>query len=136
MPKIAILNDQSVIVCDTKNRDGMAIVVLKAVDATPVFWSPDRSQLDGNVDVGGTPGGGIQILNTDAPLVLLGIREILWARAPVKTFLVVEVMECGFTTTVQQSFLPSGRSRYVPPQGRLPIDDGASNAGWWRKGNV
>lgn len=121
MPRIPILSDQSVVVADTLTRQGSAaLVVIRAGDATPVFWSQTRGDLDGNIDAGGNPGGGIPIFQTDPPLVLIAPKSQIWARSATKTFLYVEVLELDLQTYLGKTSTPAVQPRPVRPVGPIP----------------
>jgi len=124
MPKIPILNDQSVIVADTLTREGSTLIILKAADATPVFISQQRGDLDGNLDSGLNPQGGIPITSADPPLILTAVRAQLWARAAIKTSLYVEVLELSLSVYQNQKVqTPRVQPRYVRPVGVVPTYD-------------
>ena len=127
MPRILILPDQSVLVADTIARLDSAMVVMKAYDQTPVFWSASRNDLDGNTPANLTPNSGLPIFQTDPPLVLLGVRAQIWARAANSTFLYVEVMELAIETYLTrkgQTDTPGSPAQfqgfYRKPTGPLP----------------
>jgi hypothetical protein len=123
VPRIPILADQSVIVADTLTRTDSSVVIVRAGEATPVFLSQQRGDLDGNLDAGGNPGGGIPIFNTDPPLILLAVKAQLWARASAKTFLYVEVMEINlevYQAVRGASHQAQVQRRYVTHNGPLP----------------
>lgn len=88
--RFKVYKDQSVKLCDTSHvPDGMT-VLLQAQEAAQVFVDQERGLLDA-VDSGGTPTGGFFLSNAMAPLVLIGFRGELWARAGVETSIEVNL---------------------------------------------
>jgi hypothetical protein len=123
MPRIPILSDQSCVVADTLTRTDSSIVIIRAGEATPIFISQQRGDLDGNIDQAGNPGGGIPIFNTDPPLILLACKAQIWARASAKTFLYVEVLEVNlevYTAMRGATHQPGVQPKPIRHTGQLP----------------
>lgn len=127
MPRIIILPDQSNTIADTLSAKSSYTLIMRAFDATPVFWSQSRGDLDGNIDQGGNPTGGMPMFQTDPPVVLIGVRALIWGRAGTKTFVYVELIETNLGVYVAQrdAKAPPPQGRYVRPQGPLPNYDEA-----------
>lgn len=96
-------NDQAYLVVDTTQRADSVMVILKAVDATPIFWSQERADLDSNIDSGGNPQAGMLLSNNDPPLVLIGARIVVWARATAQTKIECQVISQNIGVSAQPS---------------------------------
>lgn len=122
--RVKIYRGQSTVICDTLSRKDPAIVILQAIEATPVFMDQDRANLDGNLDAGGNPQGGWFLTNASPVAILLGPKFVLWGRAGADTFVEVQVIEQRLeVNSVARS---STHQPAKPPPvhtGRLPSGD-------------
>ena len=133
-----VSNDQAYLIVDTTKRTDSVMVVLRATDATPIFWSQERADLESNIDAGGNPQAGMLLLNTDPPLVLTGAKIVVWARGTAKTKIECQVIVQQLSVTTLQG--PSGNSPGAAPPRRAPVSPNVPLPGfevsWSRKGGV
>jgi hypothetical protein len=110
------------VVFDTLNRTDPAVIILQAQEATPVFFSQDRADLDGNVDAGGNPRGGFFLTNASQPLSLVGAKCVLWGRAGADTEVEVQVLEQRIEVSAvprSSAHQPVTKPKPVPFQNRV-----------------
>lgn len=132
--------DQSYLVVDTTQRTDSVMIVLKAVDATPIFWSQERADLEGNIDAGGNPQAGMIMRDTDPPLVLIGSRMVVWARSVGQATKIEcqvvsqKIAVSGLTQGVNSPGASPPRTRPRPLQGDIKLP--GLEISWTRKGGV
>lgn len=132
-----VSNDQTYNIVDTTQRLDPVQVILRATDSTPIYWSQERADLEGNLDNAGVPRAGMLLLNTDPPLVLTGFRGVVWARSVAPTTLECQVIAQRVGIAQQ----PPGSSRFPgaappvrPPTGNVKLP--GFEISWTRKGGV
>lgn len=132
-----VSNDQAYLIVDTTQRTDSVMVILRATDATSIFWSQERADLESNIDAGGNPQAGMLLLNTDPPLVLIGARIVVWARATSQTKIECQVVsqKVGVAAQANDKVRSPGASPAVRPRqvsSSVSLPD--FSAGWQRKG--
>lgn len=107
--RVKLYPTQSVQILDTLSRIDPCLVVLRAIEATQVFIDQERANLDGALDPGGSPTGGLSLTNLDPPMILIGPKMILWGRAAAETFIEVQVipMRIEVTTVARETKGPT-----------------------------
>jgi hypothetical protein len=138
--RVPVSFDQAYLVVDTTSRQDSVMVILRAVDATPIFWSQERSDLESNLDAGGNPASGMLLLQTDPPLVLTGAKMIVWARsAAAPTKIECQVISQKISITAQGA-QPLRFPGTTPPRRTAPTGSGVNlpdfETSWTRKGGV
>lgn len=133
-----VSNDQAYNIVDTTQRVDPVQIILRATDATPIFWSQERADLEGNIDAGGNPQAGMLLLNTDPPLVLTGFRGIVWARASAATRIECQVIsqKVGVSTQFGSPSRFPGAAAPVGATRRSSIQLPGFEISWTRKGGV
>lgn len=133
-----VSNDQAYLVVDTTSRKDSVQVILRATDATPIFWSQERADLESNIDAGGNPQAGMVLLNTDPPLVLNGARLVVWARstAPTKIECQVVVQRLGIQAQPGNTAPSPGAAPPARPKPVIGVRLPSFENSWTRKGGV
>lgn len=133
-----VSNDQAYNIVDTTQRKDPVMVILRATDATPIFWSQDRADLESNIDAGGNPQAGMLLLNTDPPLVLVGAKIIVWARASAATKIECQVISQRIGIVAAPGDVTTSPGS-VPPRKPQPVTGiklPSFEDSWTKKGGV
>lgn len=133
-----VSNDQAYNIVDTTQRKDPVMVILRATDATPIYWSQDRADLESNIDAGGNPQAGMLLLNTDPPLVLVGAKIIVWARSTSATKIECQIVSqrIGIISSPEDVTTSPGSAAPKKPAPVTGVHLPGFENSWSRKGGV